>query len=162
MDDLADLVTDIALDLWHRFRAIALVLDQADRFVGMSPAGEAAQGEGRWLQSVVEKPEELRQVAEDLVLRAFALALQPANFSILQQLQNQASVSLAELVQACGLSRLSVSERVNDLIQVGLATKDVQTGQVQATKAAERVVALLQQTRESLLKLLLDKLPELL
>ena len=37
-----------------------------------------------------------------------------------------------------GLDRLTLGERVNDLIQVGLATKDVETRGVPATAAGAR------------------------
>jgi hypothetical protein len=167
MNDLSKISAAIAEDLWLRFRLLAMALDRADRFVGMSAAGVAAenqsgeQGSERWLQSLAENHDEVRAIAGDLVLRALRVALEPTNFTILLKLREQPAVSLLDLVQVTQLNRLSLSERVNDLIQVGLAVKDVQTGQVQGTKATEAVVDFFQQTQESLCNLILQKLPEL-
>jgi hypothetical protein len=167
MNDMSKISADIAEDLWLRFRLLAMVLDRADRFVGISAAGVPAenqsgeQGSERWLQSLAKNPDEVRAIAGDLVLRALRVALEPTNFAILLKLREQPAVSLPELLQATQLNRLSLNERINDLIQVGLAVKDVQTSQVQGTKAAEALVDFVQQTQENLCNLILQKLPEL-
>jgi len=167
MNDMSEISAAIAEDLWQRFRLLAMVLDRADRFVGMSAAGvptenqSGEQGSERWLQSLAENHDEVRAIAGDLVLRALRVALEPTNFAILLKLREQPAVSLPDLVQATQLNRLSLSERVNDLIQVGLAVKDVQTGQVQGTKAAEALVDFVQQVRDKLSNLIMQKLPDL-
>lgn len=167
MNDLSEFPTVIAEDLWQRFRLLAMVIDRTDSFVGMSAAGvpsenqSGEQGPERWLQSLAKNHDEVRAIAGDLVLRALRAALEPTNFAILLKLREQPAVPLSDLEQATQLNRLSLSERVNDLIQVGLAVKDVQTGQVQGTKAAEAMVEFLQHAQDRLCNLILQKLPEL-
>jgi hypothetical protein len=167
MNDLSEFPTIIAEDLWQRFRLLAMVIDRTDSFVGMPPVGESLRSQAgeqvplRWLNALANNHGEIKAIASDLVLRFFRVALEPTNFTILLKLSEQPVVSLPELLQATQVNRLSLSERVNDLIQAGLAVKDVQTGQVQGTKAAEAMVGFVQQTQENLCELILQKLPEL-
>ncbi len=51
-----------------------------------------------------------------------------------------------------GLDRLTLGERVNDLIQVGLATKDVETRSVSGTPVAAVLLSLVDETREFLVQ----------
>jgi hypothetical protein len=166
MSDFSEFPTAIAEDLWQRFRLLAMVIDRTDSFVGMTPVGGAIEnfsGEqtpSRWLHALVNNHDEVRAIAGDLVLRAFRVALEPTNFTILLKLREQPAVPLPDLMQATQLNRLSLNERVNDLIQVGLAVKDMQTGQVQGTKATEAIVGFLQHTQDHLFNLILQKLQE--
>jgi len=160
MTNFSQISEDIATDLWHRFRAIAMAINQADRFVGMSEAGVAAGAETGWLKSLAQSDEEVNEIAKDLVLRAFRTALEPGNYTILQKLKEHTSVSYSELMEASAMNRLSVSERVNDLIQVGLAVKDVQADQAQGTQAAYAILQLCEKTQISLRNLILEKLQE--
>ncbi len=164
MNDLSEISAAIAEDLWQRLRLLAMVIDRTDSFVGMTPAGGAIenladeQTPSRWLHALANNHDEVRAIATDLVVRALRAALEPANFAILLKLREQPAVSLPDLMQATQLNRLSLSERVNDLIQVGLAVKDVQTGQVQGTKAAEAIVNFVQHTQENLFNLIIQNL----
>jgi hypothetical protein len=166
MNELSEFSTAIAEDIYQRFRLLAMVIDRTDSFVGMTPAGGAIenladeQASSRWLHALANNHDEVRTIAGDLVLRALRAALEPTNFAILLKLREQLAVALPDLMQATQLNRLSLSERVNDLIQAGLAVKDVQTGQVQGTKAAEAIVDFLQNTQDRLFNLILQKLPE--
>jgi hypothetical protein len=157
----------IAEDLWQQFRLLAMVIDRTDSFVGMTPAGAAVenlageQNSSRWLNALANNLDEVKAIAGDLVLRALRTALMPENFLILQKLREQPAVPFSELMTATQLNRLSLRERINDLVQAGLAIKDVQTGQVQGTKAAEALVDFIQQVQDKLSVLILQKLPNL-
>jgi DNA-binding HxlR family transcriptional regulator len=167
MNDASESTAAIARELWQRFRLLAMVIDRTDSFVAMTPVGEPlerraeAQVSSRWLKALANNHDEMKAIADDLVLRALRMALEPTNFAILLKLREQPAVSFPDLMQATQLNRLSLSERVNDLIQAGLAVKDVQTGQVQGTKAAAALVEFIQQAQEDLFGLILKKLPEL-
>lgn len=164
MNELSEFSTAIAEDIYQRFRLLAMVIDRTDSFVGMAPASGAIenladeQSPSRWLHALANNHDEVKAIAGDLVLRALRVALEPANFAILLKLREQPAVSLHYLMQATRLNRLSLSEYVNDLIQVGLAVKDVQTGQVQGTKAAEALVDFAQCTQHHLFNLILQNL----
>ncbi len=164
MSEMSETAQAIAEDLYQRFRLLALVMDKADSFVGMTPAGMPAQnhtGEqapARWLKSLIENHDEMRAIANDLVLRAFRVALEPTSFTILLKLREQPAVSFADLMHTTQLNRLSLHERINDLIQAGLAGKDMQAGQVQGTKAAMALVDFVQETRDNLFNLIRHKL----
>lgn len=160
MDDLSQVVDDIATDLWHRFRAMAMAINQADRFVGMPETGEAAKEENGWFKNLAQSDEEVNEIAEDLILRALRTALEPINYIILQELVQRTSASYSELMKASEMNRLSVSERVNDLIQVGLAVKDVQTDQVQGTNAAQSIVKFVKSTQDNLFQIIKEKLAQ--
>jgi hypothetical protein len=47
---------------------------------------------------------------------------------------------MAELEGAAGLGRLALAERVSDLVQVGLAARNIDTDQVQGTAAGAVLV----------------------
>jgi hypothetical protein len=139
---------------------MAMVIDRADSCVGIEPGGAptAAAAASGWLKSLPENENEVRAIASDLVLRTLRVALEPGNITILRKLKEQPSSSFSDLVDAARLSRLSVHERVNDLIQAGLAVKDIQTGQVQGTKAADVLMTFVQQTEDELFSLIRARL----
>ena len=161
MDELLKWIDEIANDLWHRFRAMALVIDQAQRFVPMPQGTESINEEELWLQKLPDHPDEITEIAKDLVLRAFHTASDSTNFLILEKLTKETSVAYSDLMQATQLHLLPVSERVNDLIQVGLAVKDVQTGQVRATKAAQMLMEVMESTTVELAEIILKKMLDL-
>lgn len=59
-------------------------------------------------------------IARDLVRRTLAAVADPVNGALLDQLAH-GDATLAELAEAVGLPRPAVWERVNDLVQVGVA-----------------------------------------
>jgi hypothetical protein len=63
---------------------------------------------------------EATAVARDLVLRALAAVSDPVNGALLHRLA-QGDATLAELAEVVALPRPAVWERVNDLVQVGVA-----------------------------------------
>lgn len=55
----------------------------------------------------------------DMILRALSRAVDPVNFSLMEELADS-DRTVARLAEALVLPRSAVSERVNDLLQVGL------------------------------------------
>jgi len=167
MSDMSESAQVIAEDLYQRFRLLAMVIDRVDSFVGMTPAGiptenhSDMQAPASWLKSLAENQEEIRAIADDMVLRAFRTGLEPVNFTILLRLQEYPAVSFSELMQATQLNRFSLTERVNDLIQVGLAGKEVQADRVLGTRAAEILVKFIQQVQDRFFNLVTQRLSEL-
>lgn len=163
MKDASEAKT-IAEGLWHRFRLLALVIDKTDRFIGMPPQGaplpDAEDGARTpvWLESLAGDREQIEAIASDLVLRAVRAASEPLNFTILGQLGGQPSVSFLDLMLATQLNRLSLNERVNDLIQAGLAAKDAGSGQVQATMAGLALWNFVKDIQDGLFEIILEKL----
>lgn len=125
---LNDLSTALAL----RLRDLARMLDRLDRL-------EA--GTGRWLAS--QQPADLASAAQDMTLRALRVAADSTNFRLLGRLAEAAALTSAELEGTVGLGRLALAERLNDLVQVGLAARNVDTDQVQATPAGAALAGLI-------------------
>ena len=125
---LADLSTALAL----RLRDLARLLDRLDRL---------ESGTGGWLAS--QRPEELSSAATDMTLRALRVAAEPTNFALLNRLAGAGALATVELEQAAGLGRLALGERLNDLVQVGLAQRNIDPDQVQATQAGAALVGLI-------------------
>jgi len=63
------------------------------------------------------------------------------NFRLLEMLGPLESVGIPEMMAASGLGRVAVSERVNDMVQVGLATREMIDGQIRATPLATGLCA---------------------
>jgi hypothetical protein len=125
-------LTDLAAALALRLRDLARMADRLDRL---------ESGSGNWLASQDEAA--LREAATDMTLRALRAAADPTNFAILKFLSAHTSAPIAELERAAGLGRLALSERVNDLVQVGLAGRNIDTDHVQITAGGAALVRLI-------------------
>jgi hypothetical protein len=128
----ADLIAAIAAGLASRLRALVAALDRLDRL---------ESGSGAWLAGFADT--ELLEAATELSLRALRTVADPSNFAVLQALAGDDSQPLSHLIDATGLGRLSLSERLNDLVQVGLATRLIDTDRAQITGAGASMMRLI-------------------
>ncbi|MCL4294394.1 MAG: hypothetical protein KJ077_01630 [Anaerolineae bacterium] len=128
-----DLISTVATGLAGRLRSLIMALDRLDRL---------ESGSGTWLAKF--KAEELPEAATELTLRALRASADPTNFAILQALATEDSRSFTQLIDITGLGRLSLSERLNDLVQVGLAIRLIDTDHAQVTAAGARLVNLVE------------------
>jgi DNA-binding HxlR family transcriptional regulator len=129
---------DLSLALALRLRDLARVADRLDRL---------ESGTGAWLAS--QRDADWRAAAAEMTLRALRAAADPTNFAILTCLKSQASASMADLEKAVGLGRLPLTERLNDLVQVGLAARNVDTDHAQTTAGGAALVGLLTSIAEA-------------
>jgi DNA-binding HxlR family transcriptional regulator len=142
----------LATGLWPRLRLLALTMEREDRFVaGPEETGAVSgpSGVGRCAG----------RAAEELVLRSLRVGTDSVNFSILVELSKEVTTSFADLMRTTGLDRLTLGERVNDLIQVGLATKDVETRSVSGTPAAAGLLDLVDRTKAYLVESMGAEMP---
>jgi len=144
---MAQGLTDLSSALALRLRDIARLLDRLDRL---------ESGTGEWLASQGEGA--LREAATDMTLRALRAAADPTNFAILTFLSAHTSAPMAELEAATGFGRLALAERVNDLVQVGLAGRNIDTDHVQGTAAGAALVGLIHNIGEATAKRLAEVL----
>jgi hypothetical protein len=144
---MAQGLTDLSSALAMRLRDITRMLDRLDRLESGTGQWLAAQGDGA-----------LQEAATDMTLRALRAATDPTNFAILNFLSAHTSAPIAELEKATGLGRLALAERVNDLVQVGLAGRNIDTDQVQGTAAGAALVGLIRSIGDATAKRLADEL----
>ena len=145
---MAQGLTALSSALALRLRDLARLLDRLDRL---------ESGTGEWLTTHTEA--DMKDAALDMTLRALRVASDPTNFSILEFLAARSTATVAALEQASGLGRLALAERVNDLVQVGLAGRNIDTDQVQGTEAGAAVVGLIEGIGEATAKKLREALP---
>ncbi len=138
---MAQGLTDLSSTLAARLRDLARLADRLDRLESGTGGWLSAQSEGDW-----------NAAATDMTLRALRAAADPINFSILTFLSTQPSVPFAELEKAVGLGRLALTERVNDLVQVGLAGRNIDTDQVQGAAGGAALVGLINSIGEATAK----------
>lgn len=119
-----DALDALSSTLASRLRDLARLADRLDRL---------ESGTGEWLQS--QRAEDWIAASTAMTLRALRVASDPLNFTVLAFLSKHSTAPIADLEQAVGLGRLALTERVNDLIQVGLAARNIDTDQVQGTAA---------------------------
>ena len=131
---LAELSSALAL----RLRDLARLADRLDRL---------ESGTGEWL--TLQSDRDWRTAATDITLRVLRTAADPMNFAILSFLSAHSSAPMAELENAVGIGRLALSERVNDLIQVGLAARHIDTDHIQGTAAGVALVNLVNSISET-------------
>lgn len=83
--------------------------------------------------------ERSREAARDFVLRALHTASDPLEHAILERLVTGCA-TLDELAELVGLPRVAVWERVNDLVQVGLAARTLRGDGAEASAAGRALV----------------------
>src|SRR6266496_2734513 len=127
-----DLIAAVAAGLASRLRALVAALDRLDRL---------ESGSGTWLAGFADS--ELRDAATELSLRALRTVADPASFALLHALASDDSLPLSHLIDTTGLGRLALSERLNDLVQVGLATRLIDTDHAQITGAGASLFRLI-------------------
>ena len=123
--NLDDLSSALAL----RLRDLARALDRLDRL---------ESGTGVWLAS--QQDGDRTAAATEMTLRALRAAADPTNFALLAFLSRHTTAPMTELERASGLGRLALAERVSDLVQVGLAARNIDTDQVQEAAAGAALV----------------------
>lgn len=135
----------IAEGLWGRLRDLRRAQERWDRFV--SEPGEPPPDAGAATAGEAER------VATELVLRALRAGAEALNHRILVRLREneERAASLAALTELTGLPRIALTERVQDLAQVGLVTYMPETRLVRATGLTEGFLGLLDDVRDRLL-----------
>ena len=131
----------MALGLTERARNLLRALDRKDRL-------ETSEEFAGWLQTAVGE-RDLEEIATELILRAMRVASDPANHRILELLGPLDGVRLVDLMERTGLSRVAVSERVNDLVQTGLASRELIGDQIRGTPLADGFVKLVESLSEA-------------
>ena len=116
-----------------RLRTLLLALDRQDRLETAAPFVGWLDGERR--------DGRLQAHAREMLLRALKVASDPVNFAIISSLDTLEPVELPGLMQLTGLERVAVSERVNDLVQTGLAVREMSHDQVRGTDLSQGLVA---------------------
>lgn len=134
-----DFIKQIAGGLSGRLRALVLAQDRLDRL---------ESGSGQWREGFVT--EELADSASFLTLRALQTVSDPTNFKILQVLATADSQAIPALMNEAGVGRLVLSERLNDLVQVGLAMRLIDTDHAQITAAGASMVRFVEQTADQI------------
>ncbi len=125
----------ILAGLVDRVRGLLLALDRRDR---LETAGEFVG----WLQQ--QTREQLDDIAREMLLRVLRCAGDPVNYRILERLDLLDPVHAADLMPGTDLDRVALSERLNDLAQVGLISQDTIADQVHGTSLAIGVRAVVE------------------
>lgn len=129
--DVSAIYKNIASGLAGRLRLLVRALDRLDRL---------ESGSGEWKAGFVET--ELSEAATGLTLRLLSTVADSTNFAILNILTTDGSFSMKKLMERSGVGRLVLSERLNDLVQVGLVSRLIDTDQAQITGAGANMVRL--------------------
>jgi DNA-binding HxlR family transcriptional regulator len=112
---------------------LLLSLDRQDRLETAAPFVGWLEGERR--------DGRLEAHSREMLLRALRAASDPVNFAILSELDTIEPVELPDLMQKTGLHRVAVSERLNDLVQTGLAVREMINDQIRGTDLSHGLVA---------------------
>lgn len=140
--------------LWVRFKGLALALHRQDRL-------ETAHDFVGWLEALPADEAQIADIALSLTLRALHVATDPLNFCILRRLCQDTSVPLAVLMTDTSLSRIPLHERINVLMQAGLAVQELESDDVRATQLTDGVVDLVEGIQDGLTRAITDRLAEI-
>jgi hypothetical protein len=144
---MAQGLSDLSAALAGRLLDVARMLDRLDRL---------ESGTGEWLAAQDEP--RLAEAATEMTLRALRVAADPTNFAVLKYLAAHASAPISALEEAAGLGRLALSERLSDLIQVGLAGRNIDTDQAQSTAGGAALVGLIESISQATARRLTEAL----
>lgn len=150
----------VADGLWLRVRDVILAERRLGRFA-FAPEAPAPGGDRGPLAALAAEVEAPARLARDVTLRALAAASDPINCRILSGLDGRA-VTLVEMAGQVGLPGLALTERVNALVQAGLAARDLEQEAVVPTAAGEGLAHLVDALAGSLAERLRRELPALL
>lgn len=123
----------IGMDVAGVLRYQISVLDREDRL---------ESGTGNWRTSFSADPLERELAARESVLRTVQIASNAECFSILEALHRSENLTTGQLVEATGLGRLPLQERIGDLVSAGLASKVPEADQVLITSGGHAVTEL--------------------
>ncbi|MEN8040557.1 MAG: helix-turn-helix transcriptional regulator [Actinomycetota bacterium] len=110
------------------------VLDREDRL---------ESGTGSWKEAFRSDSAGRELAARESILRTFQLASNPECYSILEALHEPEHMTTRQLVEATGLGRLTLQERVGDLVSAGLVSKVPEADQVVATSSGHALAELI-------------------
>ena len=121
-----------------RTRLLLRALDREDRL-------ETAGAFVGWLGREAEQGR-LPEAAREVFLKALRAAGDPVGYRILALLDPLTPASQHALMERTGLSRVALVERVHDLVQAGLASRELIGDEVRATPLAVGLRALVEET----------------
>ncbi len=156
-EDQGKYYREAAEGLWQRFKEMVMLRKRLENYVFMPETNPEEKVNG-WLDHLLDEGQ-VKLLATELTLRAFRVAVEAINYKILVRLQNERSVSISMLAELTGLPDLLVGERVNDLVQVGLALRSIENDQVNATLLADSLLGIIGETTEELTRNVRDRLP---
>ena len=136
--------------LADRLRNLLLALDRQDRL-------ESASAFVGWLADESEA-ERLGGHAREMLLRALKTVADPVNYDLVTRLDPLDGVELSALLAATGLGRVALSERLNDLVQTGLASRELVGDQVRSTALAAGLLEWIEATAADTGKALAEQL----
>jgi len=148
---------EAAEGLWQRLKEMVLLRKRLENFVFMPETNPKEKVNG-WLDHLLDEGQ-VKLLATELTLRTFRVGVEAINYKILVRLQQERSVSISMLADLTGLPDLLVGERVNDLVQVGLALRSIDNEQVNATLLTDSLLGIIGETTEVLIKNVQDRLP---
>ncbi len=123
----------IGLDVAGVLRYQIAVLDREDRL---------ESGTGTWKASFADDRTKRRRAVRESVLRTLQMAVNREYFCILEALLKSGQLRMPDLATELDLGRLTVHERVSDLVSAGLATKVPEADQVAITSSGVAIVEL--------------------
>jgi hypothetical protein len=147
--------------LWGRLRDIALGLRRLQDFNFAAEGGEGRFG-APWLEALARDPAMQEEAGREMVLRALRVAALDLNDRLLGLLEGEEALPLAALAERLGVPPFALSERVNDLVQVGLAVRVLEQDAVRGTPLGRGVRAIVEEIGRRLAARMRDGLPGLL
>ncbi|NND01273.1 MAG: hypothetical protein HKN91_00665 [Acidimicrobiia bacterium] len=141
MADLSEVKNDMQRGIVARLRTLLLVLDRQDRL----ETGEAFTG---WLEAEANS-RRISDHAREMLLRAMRVASDPVNYAVLAGLDLMEPVAILELMESTGLSRVAVSERVNDMVQTGLAIREMVNDEVRGTDLTRGICSFIESAADA-------------
>jgi len=90
-----------------------------------------------WSEQLTEDEQLRDDAVREFTLRVFRRGADPINHWILRTVTTNGSATIETLEPEVGLTKASLSERVNDLVQVGLLSRTIDGDGVQPTVLTE-------------------------
>jgi hypothetical protein len=129
-------IDDITSGAWTRLRNLIGALDRVDRL-------ETSSEFDGWLNALAQDDNALAATIREFLLRALHLASDALNAQLLAFLSANGASTLGALMQVTRLTRVELTERVNELARAGLTVQVLDGDSIEATPLARGILALL-------------------
>ncbi len=154
------LAKNLADSAWQRLRSLALTTAKYDNFVqlGESHLPENGDGSKRDLSGDESSADKL---ALDFLLMNLAESFDKENTLILLSFEENEAVTASELSSLTGISDLALRERLGQMRQTGLISKNIDSGKFSLSESGESIVGLIREALNYLIPRIPSELPEI-
>ncbi len=113
-----------------------------------------------WTAKLVEDETVREEAVREFTLRVIRRGADPINYWLLQTVHADGPLTIDDLAADIGLTKATLSERVNDLVQVGLLSRSLDGDGIQATVLTEGYLGVVEDLTGRVSEAITEEVPD--